>query len=200
MTTDITTSNLGINVLGYSEYDNIQNKSNRELYVVKDANADTDNSISSRTYADVGRYAVHYGPTAPTSPLAKIWIDTTDSPVLIEPASVDIDNLSTTGVSHIQELISPNFSAGVSYSTGVGDTFTINKSGWLYVIVGASSEIELLLNDSAGPYIVGSVSGSVSTTDVKMIHHVYLPKNTTLYVNRRSGTVVLNFYPCKESV
>ena len=116
MTTNVETSNLGINILSYGDYDNIQSKSNQELYVVKNDASDTDNAISSRTYADVGRDAVHYGPNPPTSEFAKIWIDTSVDPVLIHPASTDMDNLTATGTANLQSLLTPNFSAGSALS------------------------------------------------------------------------------------
>ena len=196
MTTNVETNNLGINILSYGDYDNIQSKSNQELYVVKNDANDTDNAISSRTYADVGRDAVHYGPTAPTSPYAKIWVDTSDDPVLIQPASIDMNNLSATGIENVQGLITPNFSQITSYSQSVGETFTVQKTGWLYVIYGASSAVELKLNDSTGVDLIGCASDSSN----KGTNHILLEKNTVVYVNRREGTVILNFFPCKGSI
>ena len=196
MTTNITTSNLKVNVLGFDEYDDISSKQNSELYVVKQDNADTDNAISSRTYADVGRDAVHYGPTAPTSQWAKIWVDTSDDPVLIQPASIDMNNLTATGITNVHKMIAPNFSAATSYSTSEGDTFSTSKSGWLYVIIGTSSAIELKKDSNSGV----DLCTLVSSADNKLSDHLFLEKSTTVYVNIRSGTVTLVFYPCKESL
>jgi len=196
MTTDVTTTNLGINILSYGEYDNIQSKSNQELYVVKNRANDTDNAISSRTYADVGRDAVAYGPTAPTSEFAKIWIDTSVDPVLISPASVDIDNLSSTGIANIQGLITPNYSNGTALSLSVGGTYTLPNTGWVYIIADENTEVQLLLTDSSGVVLTHI------KTDVNNIgsDKLFMKKNEKIYVDVLSGVSHISFYPCKGSI
>ena len=196
MTTNVETNNLGINILSYGDYDNIQSKSNQELYVVKNDANDTDNAISSRTYADVGRDAVHYGNTAPTSPYTKIWIDTSDDPVLIQPASIDMNNLSATGIENVQGLITPNFSQATSLSLSTGTTYTLTKTGWIYITASASSEVKFLLTNS---------TGSVLThlkTDVNCVasDKLFMKKNEKIYVDTLSGTSSITFYPCKGSI
>jgi len=196
MTTDVTTTNLGINILSYGEYDNIQSKSNQELYVVKNDANDTDNAISSRTYADVGRDAVYYGPTAPTSPHAKIWVDTSDDPVLIQPASINMDNLSNTGIENLQGLITPNFSQATSLSLSVGNTYTLTKTGWIYINTNTSSEIQLLYNNSSGVVLTHLKTG----TDATISDKLFMKKGEKIYVDILSGTSNVTFYPCKGSI
>lgn len=196
MTTNVETSNLGINILSYGDYDNIQSKSNQELYVVKNDASDTDNAISSRTYADVGRDAVHYGPTAPTSPHAIIWVDTSVDPTLIQPASIDMNNLSATGIVNLQGLITPNYSAGSALSLTVGGTYTLQNTGWIYITVDTSSEVKLLLTDSSGADLTHI------KTDVNCIasDKLFMKKNEVIYVDTLSGTSSITFYPCKGSI
>lgn len=196
MTTDVTTTNLGINILSYGEYDNIQTKSNQELYVVKNAANDTDNAISSRTYADVGRDAVAYGPTAPTSPFAKIWVDTSDDPVLLQPASINIDNLSNTGIENLQGLITPNYSQASALSLSTGDTYTLVKTGWIYIIAEGSAEIQLLLTNSSGIVLshIKTVAGENASDKL------FMKKGEKIYADVISGTSSITFYPCKGSI
>ncbi len=196
MTTDVTTTNLGINILSYGEYDNIQSKSNQELYVVKNDANDTDNAISSRTYADVGRDAVYYGPTAPTSEFAKIWVDTSDDPVLVQPASIDMNNLSDIGIANLQGLVTPNFSQATALSLSAGGTYTLSKTGWIYIVVEGSSELNLLLTNSSGAVLshIKTVSGQISSDKL------FMKKSEKIYVDTLSGTTSIIFYPCKGSI
>lgn len=196
MTTDVTTTNLGINILSYSDYDNIQSKSTSELYVVKQDSADTDNALSSRTYADVGREAVHYGPTAPTSQFAKIWIDTSDDPPLLAPATIDMDNLSNTGIENLQGLLTPNFSAGSGLSLVATNVYTLPNTGWIYVSASDNAELKLLLTDSNGAVLM-----DIKTiTDVHISDKLFMKKGEKIYVDTLSGTISITFYPCKGSI
>lgn len=195
--TNVTTGNLGINVLGHEEYDTIQNKLTSELYVVKNENSDTDNSISSRTYADVGRYAVHYGPTAPTSEYAKIWVDTSEDPILITPASVDMNNLSSTGVKNLETLVTPDYSRGTALSLNSGDTYTLPSTGWIYITdLSTGSEIKLLLTDLSGVVLthLKGLNGEI------LSDRILLNKNDVIYVDTMSGSMSISFYPCRSSV
>lgn len=196
MTTNVETSNLGINILSYGEYDNIQSKSNQELYVVKNDANDIDNAISSRTYADVGRDAVHYGPTAPTSEFTKIWVDTSDDPVLIQPASINMDNLSNVGIENLQGLITPNFSQATTLSLSVGNTYTLTKTGWIYINTNTSSEIQLMYNNSSGVVLTHLKTG----TDAIISDKLFMKKGEKIYVDILSGTSSITFYPCKGSI
>ena len=195
MTTNIATSNLGINVLGHAEYDAIQDKLSSELYVVKNTNADTDNSISSRTYADVGRFAVHYGTDMPTSEYAKIWIDPSVDPELIEPASVNMDNITLTGIENIQNLITPVFSSGSTLALSEGNTHTMANTGWIYIIVNTNSELHLLLNNVSG------VTLSHIKTDTNISSDkLFLKKGDKIYVDTISGNIDVIYYPCRSSL
>ena len=195
MTTNVETTNLGINILSHSDYDNIQSKSNRELYIVKENSADTDNSISSRTYADVGRDAVYYGPTQPTSPNAKIWIDTSDDTVLIQPASIDMDNISSTGFENIQSMIAPNFAAPISLSLTVTGTYTLPNTGWIYINADTNSEITLRITNNTG-----AVLTNILNVDGKSSDKLFLKKGDVIYTEALSGTVSVTFYPCRSSI
>jgi hypothetical protein len=194
MTTNVTTGNLGINVLGHEEYDMIQSKLNSELYIVKEDNSDTDNSISSRTYADVGREAVHYGNSTPTSEYAKIWIDTSEDPILIEPASINMDNISTTGKGNIQSLIAPNLSAGSALALSVSGTYTLPNNGWIYINVSTSSEIKLLNSTSTGNILTHIKTNTNISSD-----KLFLKKGDKIYTSILSGTVNVTYYPCRSS-
>ena len=195
MTTDVSTTNLGINVLGYSEYDGITTKSNSELYVVKEQNADTDNAISSRTYADVGRDAVYYGPNTPTSPYTKIWIDTSDDMVLIQPASINMDNISETGFSNIQSMIAPNFSSASALSFVVGGTYTMPNTGWIYIHASTNSSIKLRYFNNTG-----SLLTDITTIDGKTSDKLFLTKGDVIYTETLSGSVLVTLYPCRSSI
>lgn len=195
MTTDVTTTNLQINVLGKTEYANIQNKSNYELYVVKENNADTDNGISSKTYADVGREAVYYGPTAPASQWAKIWIDTSDDPVLVSPASINMDNLTATGIKNLQTFITPNLSEGTVLSLSAAGVYTLPSAGWIYTISNTNSELKLLNKDNLGNTILHIKTDTNIASD-----RLFLNKGDKIYVDIISGSNTITFYPCRSSV
>ena len=195
MTTDVTTTNLGINVLGRTEYDLIQNKLTSELYVVKENNSDTDNSIASRTYADVGRDAVYYGPTEPTNTNTKIWVDTSNDPVLITPASINMDNISATGFQNVQTMITPNFSAASALSLSVGGTYTLPNTGWIYIHADVNSSIKLRYFNSTG-----SLLSNIVTVDGKTSDKLFLKKGDVIYTEDLSGNVAVTLYPCRSSI
>ena len=188
------TDNLLINILSKEQLAQEQELDKEELYVVTQNNQDAEgNAISSKTYADVGREAVVTQNSEPTSQYTQIWIDPDEDVVYITPANADMDNITETGSANIAKALVPDFSKGTSYSQGAGSSFTVPKTGWLYVIYGASSSIELKLNNASGVDLIGCVS----TNNTKGTNHLLLEAGTIVYVNRRDGTVYLQFYPCK---
>ena len=186
-----TTTKLNINVLGYTEYDGIITKNPKELYVVKQDNSDTDNSISSRSYADVGRDAIYVGNDEPTSQYAKLWVDLDEQTNFVHPADVDMDNLTATGMSNLQKALVPRYSSGVAISNTAGESFTTTAVGWLFVSIDESSEIELFVNNASGAKLV-----SLKSYNEKLTDNVLVNKNTVIFINKRSGTTRINFYPC----
>jgi hypothetical protein len=195
---------LKINIMSIDDYQNFLDDESTEfsfndLYVVGEYDNplsllhDPNNVISSKTYADVGREAVVTQNEEPTSPHTQIWIDPNEEVVYITPANADMDNITETGSSNIVKALAPDFTRGTIYSQGVGSTFTVEQTGWLYVVYGASSSIEIKLNNASGVDLVGCVSEN----NTKGSNHLLLEAGTTLFVNRREGTVVLIFYPCK---
>lgn len=195
MSTDVNTTKLKINILDKDSYDDLSTISNSELYIVKENANDTDNSVASRTYADVGRDVVVSQASEPTSPNTKIWIDTDEEVVYITPASNDLDNLTTTGKNNLVSSLTPDYSSAITYSTTYGNTFTTLSAGWLYVFVDNDSEIVLKKDNITGINLTNIV-----TTSTKSVDKILVEKNTTIYVNTRTGTVDLVFYPCKGVV
>lgn len=188
------TDNLFINILSKEQFAQEQELDKEELYVVTQNTSDVEgNALSSKTYADVGRDAVVTQTTEPTSQYTKIWIDPDETVVYITPANADMDNISETGSENVAKALAPDFSKGTVYSQLAGSTFTVPKTGWLYVIYGVSSAIELKQNNVSGADLVSCAS----TTNTKGSNHILIEKNTVVYVNRREGTVYLTFYPCK---
>lgn len=204
MATNHNIDKLKINIMSKNDYQDFLDDESTEfnfndLYVVGEYPNplsllhDPNNVISSKTYADVGREAVVTQNEEPTSPHTKIWIDPDEEVVYITPANADMDNISEIGSNNVLEALAPDFTRGTSYSQGAGSTFTVEQTGWLYVIYGASSGVELKLTNASGVDLVGCVSSS----DNKGSNHILIEAGTTVYVNRREGTVVLTFYPCK---
>lgn len=196
MSTDNNVSKLTINILDKDEYDDLSSKDSSQLYVVKEDSTDSDNALASRTYADVGREAVVSQPSEPTSPNTKIWIDTDDEVVYVTPASNDLDNLTATGNENLLKALTPDYSSAISYSTTAGNTITILSTGWLYIFTDNDSEIVLKKDDSSGIIL----SNIVTEASTKFVDRILVEKNTTIYVNTRTGTVDLVFYPCKGVV
>lgn len=204
MATNHNIDKLKINIMSLGDYQKFLDDENTEfnfndLYVVGEYSNplsllhDPNNVISSKTYADVGREAVVTQNEEPTSPHTQIWIDPDEEVVYITPANADMDNISEIGSNNVLGALAPDFTKGTSYSQGAGSTFTVEQTGWLYVVYGASSSIEIKLNNASGNDLVGCVAES----NTKGSNHLLLEAGTTLFVNRREGTVVLIFYPCK---
>ena len=186
---------LKVNLLTIDQYNNTATKSNTELYVVNETSDvdDPANIISSKTYADKGREAVVTQTSEPTSQYTQIWIDPDEEVVYVTPASVDMDNISETGSDNVVKAIVPNFAQATSYSQTSGNSFTVAKTGWLYAFVSVSSSIELKQTGISGVDLI-----SISTdANNKASDHILIESGTTVYVNARSGTVTLTFYPCK---
>lgn len=186
---------LKINLLTIDQYNQQQQKSQDELYVVNET-LDIDdpaNIISSKTYADKGREAVVTQTTEPTSQYTQIWIDPDEAVVYITPASADMDNITETGSENLLGALSPDFSRATGYSQAAGSSFELISTGWLCAFVGASSSIDLKQNSSSGVSLMDITTPSGTKTS----ENIFLEKGTTVYVNSRSGTVTLTFYPCK---
>lgn len=196
MATDVTTNNLKINILPKDEYDDLSSKKTDELYVIKEDAEDTDNAISSRTYADVGREAVVTSATVPTSEYTQIWIDTEQQVVYNTPANNNMDNITDEGQVRIQQCVMPKFTAGVSISNAINTTYTLVANGWLYGYIGESSNLSITKDTSTGIRLM-TLIGSTSS---QMTDKVLLEKGTTIYIKERSGTTELVFYPCKGIV
>ena len=192
---DFDTDKLKINLLTINQYDELSDTTDSELYVVNETldKDDPGNIISSKTYADKGREAVVTQNSEPTSQYTQIWINPDEEVVYITPANSDMDNITETGSANIVKALAPDFSKGTNYSQGAGSSFTVSKTGWLYVVYGASSSIEIKLNNASGVDLVDCVS----TNNTKGSNHLLLEAGSTLFVNRREGTVYLIFYPCK---
>lgn len=192
---DFDTDKLKINLLTINQYDELPDTEDSELYVVNETldKDDPGNIISSKTYADKGREAVVTQNSEPTSQYTQIWINPDEEVVYITPANSDMDNITETGSANIVKALAPDFSKGTIYSQGAGSSFTVSKTGWLYVVYGASSSIEIKLNNASGVDLVGCVS----TNNTKGSNYLLLEAGSTLFVNRREGTVHLIFYPCK---
>ena len=192
MTTDRETTELRINVLGKDEYDDIITKDATQLYVVKEDNSDTYNSISSRTYADVGRESIYVGGgEQPPSQYTKLWVDLDEETTFVHPADTDMDNLTSTGIENLEKCVAPNFSQGIAISNVVGETYITTATGWVYGNIDTSSELEVCVTSSSGAKLIALKSITEILSD-----SVYVPKGTVLYISKRSGTTSLNFYPC----
>lgn len=195
MASDKNLDKIKINLLTIDQYNSTSSTSQNELYVVNET-LDVDdpaNILSSKTYADRGREAVVTQTTEPTSQYTQIWIDPDEPVVYITPANADMDNISETGSENVVKAITPDFSRATSYSEAAGSTFTLSTTGWLYVFANASSTIELKQNNVSGVDLVNITTPASCKTSDKIL----LEKDTVVYVNARSGTIVLTFYPCK---
>ena len=102
-----------------------------------------------------------------------------------------MDNLTATGMQNLQKSLVPRYSSGVAISNTVGESFTITSVGWLFVSIDESSEIELFVNNTSGAKLV-----SLKTYNEKCSDNVLVNKNTVIFINKRSGTTRINFYPC----
>ncbi len=196
--TDVTTTNLKINVLEYQDYDDLDPSTIKsdELYVIKDVNAQeegeqVDYAIASRTYADVGREAVVTQTEEPESKLTQIWIDPSEYVAEIAPADRDLSNLSMTGNDALTAAISPDFSTGTSISSVAGTTYKMAETGWIYCFVGASSNLSLRLNNSTGNQLVSLLAPS----NCKMSDKIFLVKDSIVYFEQRVGLCEVIFYP-----
>lgn len=188
-------NNLKINLLTLDQYNNQQETSQDEIYVVNET-LDLDdpaNILSSKTYADKGREAIVTQTSEPTSQYTQIWINPEEEVVYITPANSDMDNITETGSANIVKALTPDFDSSISYSQSTGNSFTVNDTGWLYVFAGSSSTIELKKTNIAGVDLI-TIKTSEST---KQSNHILIEKNTTVYINERSGSITINFIPCK---
>ena len=186
---------LKVNLLTIDQYNDYDDIENDELYVVNETTDldDTGNIIASKTYADKGREAVVTQNNEPTSQYTQIWIDPDEDVVYITPANADMDNISETGSENVTAALTPDFTRAVSYSQTTGNTFTLMDTGWLYVFCDASSSIELKRTSLSGLDLVKCTTPAGTNYSTNIL----LKKDTTVYVNLRSGSVSLTFYPCK---
>ena len=188
-------NNLKINLLTLDQYNNQQETSQDEIYVVNETSDldDPANILSSKTYADKGREAIVTQTSEPTSQYTQIWINPEEEVVYITPANSDMDNITETGSANIVKALTPDFDSSISYSQSTGNSFTVGATGWLYVFAGSSSTIELKKTNIAGVDLI-TIKTSEST---KQSNHILIEKNTTVYINERSGSITINFIPCK---
>ena len=188
-------NNLKINLLTLDQYNNQQETSQDEIYVVNETSDldDPANILSSKTYADKGREAIVTQTSEPTSQYTQIWINPEEEVVYITPANSDMDNITETGSANIVKALTPDFDSSISYSQSTGNSFTVDDTGWLYVFAGSSSTIELKKTNIAGVDLI-TIKTSEST---KQSNHILIEKNTTVYINERSGSITINFIPCK---
>lgn len=195
VTTNHDIDKLKVNLLTIDQYNSTPVKSETELYVVNETSDldDPANILSSKTYADKGREAVVTQTTEPISQYTQIWINPDEEVVYITPASVDMDNISETGSENMVGALTPDLTRATGYSQSSGSTFTLTATGWLYAFIGASSSLELKQTSSSGVSLIDitTLAGEKSSESI------LLEKGTTVYVNARSGTVTLTFYPCK---
>lgn len=193
--TNLNTNKLKINLLTIDQYHSVYDTEDDELYVVNETNDldDPGNIISSKTYADKGREAVVTQTSEPTSQYTQIWIDPDEEVVYISPANSDMDNITETGSENIVKALTPDLSRATDLSQAAGSYIDLTTSGWIYAYVGGNSSIELKRTNAVGNVILSCTTDE----DSKMSDHILLEKNTRLYVNSRSGTVTLTFYPCK---
>ena len=191
MAETITTPNLEINVLGHTEYDDILTPDKKQLYIVKEGNEDTDNSIASRTYADVGRELVYVGTNTPPSQYTKVWVDTDDETNFVHPADIDMSNLSDTGKENLINNIIPDYSSGIVISNTVGETYTALKDGWIFANAYEDSNLQIYRNNASGQKLI-----ILKTDTNRASDNVLVKKDTVLFFNARQGTTEVYFYPC----
>ena len=194
-TTNLDTDKLKINLLTVDQYDELLDTENTELYVVNETSDldDPGNIISSKTYADKGREAVVTQTSEPTSQYTQIWIDPDEDVVYITPASNDMNNISETGSENIVNALTPDLSRASELSQEAGSYIDLTTTGWIFAFLGFDSTLELKRSNVSGSVIMSCMTNE----DNKMSDHMLLVKNTRVYVNSRSGSVTLTFYPCK---
>lgn len=191
------TTNLQINVLSKEQYDSLTTKNLNEIYVVKEDLNDTDFSVSSRTYADVGRNAVIISNEEPSVEKSKIWINPDGDMAAISPADTDLNNITRAAKTKISSLIVPDYNSGETIDEITGQTFVAPMNGFIYVRVSNGGIIRIKPSESSPVIILELWAGeSQSYTTTMMIG-----KNDSVYIDERSsGTVQLSFYPFKGEV
>jgi len=191
------TTNLQINVLSKEQYDSLTTKNLNEIYVVKEDLNDTDFSVSSRTYADVGRNAVIISNEEPSVEKSKIWINPDGDMAAISPADTDLSNITSVAKTKISSLIVPDYNSGETIDEITGQTFVAPMNGFIYVRVSNGGIIRFKPSESSPVIILELWAGenqSYTTT-------IMIGKNDSVYIDERSsGTVQLSFYPFKGEV
>lgn len=191
------TTNLQINVLSKEQYDSLTTKNLNEIYVVKEDSNDTDFSVSSRTYADVGRNAVIISNEEPSVEKSKIWINPDGDMAAISPADTDLSNITGVAKTKISSMIVPDYNSGETIDEITGQTFVAPMNGFIYVRVSNGGIIRFKPSESSPVIILELWAGenqSYTTT-------IMIGKNDSVYIDERSsGTVQLSFYPFKGEV
>lgn len=193
-------SNLVINILSKDKYDEVQDKSISELYIVKQDENDTDNSVASRTYADVGRDAVIISEEAPSIDKSKLWINPNDvNPddiVYISPADTDLQNITEKATTKLENITIPNYDSGVNITETEGNTWTSPENGYVYCNIGYNSSIGIKYKTSSGPTLI-----KIETGDREGLSSILPVGNgQILYIDDRQGTVDMMFFPIKGVV
>lgn len=190
------TTNLLVNILGQEVYNNLETIKDDELWVIKERNADEDNAIASKTYADVGRDAICISSEEPTSDYAKIWIDTSDDGMeYVIPADTDLKNLSEDGKKRITEIVLPDYNSAQSIASISNETWIANDYGYIYAFMGEASGLKLRRKNIDGELLI-NIHGVMFEGEA-ISDKVIVEKGETIFVESREGNVELIFYPFK---
>lgn len=193
-------NNLVINILSKDKYDEVQDKSISELYIVKQDENDTDNSVASRTYADVGRDAVIISEEAPSIDKSKLWINPNDvNPediVYISPADTDLQNITEKATTKLENITIPNYDSGVNITEITGDIWTASENGYIYINIGYNSYICIKYKTSTGPTLISLQSGESDKTSTILPVGI----GQQLYIDDRDGSVEMMFFPFKGAI
>ena len=88
----------------------------------------------------------------------------------------------------------PDYDAGVSISTAVGNTFTMPVDAYIFARCGDRSRIAVRKDNSSGTQLTYLESaGSDTSSD-----HLFVEKGTVLYIEYRNGSYAeLYYFPLK---
>lgn len=185
---------LVINVLGLDDYNNIDNKTNDEMYIVKENSIDDDNAIAGKSYVDTIRKRIYVGSDEPNPSETVIWVDTNDEGVDTgAAANADLSNLSELGKSALYGFFVPNYENKITIGSVVDETWTSPDYGYVYVYCRDISDIVIKDKSSLGDKIF-----SMSTNEgIKNCGHFTISKDDIIYIDERVGDVEIVFYPLK---
>ena len=117
----------------------------------------------------------------------------TEKDLMLYEDSNDMNNISETGSENIVNALTPDLSRASELSQEAGSYIDLTTTGWIFAFLGFDSTLELKRSNVSGSVIMSCMTNE----DNKMSDHMLLVKNTRVYVNSRSGSVTLTFYPCK---